>query len=608
MLSRSTFLTGFSHPLWLALFIGVMVGEFCVLGSGCKEQSPAGETPVSRSAGSAADSVSLSNFHQQLSSLSGKARDSVYEARLKWLEQNNRFREIITLSTIHQNNQMPVSALLITASAYQNIGQYDSSLQLLTPALSDFEKNSNQRVLGQLYRGIGVSYQGLKQFPASVDYFYKSMEAFNAVPDAQEYNLSKVELATVFFFLKDFKKSLDLHRQVYDYFASVPDTLQMAYTLDGITVALNNLDSLEAAGISGRKSLELYRSKGDLRGMSVSLNNLAHLYKRHGMLDQAEPFLREGLQLMEKSGDRRYIPVCQSNLGNCLLELNKLEEAETFLLQSKEGLKPFNEPREIANIELALAKLYQKKGQIDQALVHRVEYDRLKDTLNTRERMRILAESGERYENKVKEAEIERLRHKSEIDQARQGFVVLGSFAFLLVVGVWLWSKYKQERAVFEKEKEILTEKGRTQEAELKLARTELVTFAQNIHEKTRLLDELQSKFESSPEAFSNPETTYLYLADLHNQRILTEDDWEQFKSQFDKVYPGFSSKIKMNYPEISQAELRLVLLLKLNLETREIAATLGVSPDTVKKTRQRLRRRLGLSEDDKLEDMVRGL
>jgi tetratricopeptide (TPR) repeat protein len=583
--------------------------NLCFLWLGCTEPLPdrSSALPTNKSDNSS-DSLSLSNFYKQLSSLSGKARDSVYEARLKWLEQNNRFREIITLSTIHKSNSMPVTSLLITATAYQNIGEYDSSLQLLTPILPDFEKNNQHRVLGQLYRGIGASYQGLKQFPTSVDYFYKSMEAFNAIPDQQESNLSKVELATVFFFLKDFKKSLDLHRQVYDYFVSVPDTLQMAYALDGITVALNNLDSLEAAGISGRKSLELYRAKGDLRGMSVSLNNLAHLYKRHGMLAQAEPFLREGLQLMEKSGDQRYIPVCQSNLGNCLLELNKLDEAEAFLLQSKVGLQPFNEPREIANVELALAKLYQRKGQTDQALLHRIEFDRLKDTLNTRERMRILAESGERYENKVKEAEIERLRHKSEIDQARQGFVALGSFAFLLVVGVWLWSKYKRERAVFEKEKEILTEKGRTQEAELKLARTELVSFAQNIHEKTRLLDELQSKFESSPESFSNPETTYLYLADLHNQRILTEDDWEQFKSQFDKVYPGFSSKIKMNYPEISQAELRLVLLLKLNLETREIAATLGVSPDTVKKTRQRLRRRLGLSEDDKLEDLVRGL
>ena len=46
------------------------------------------------------------------------------------------------------------------------------------------------------------------------------------------------------------------------------------------------------------------------------------------------------------------------------------------------------------------------------------------------------------------------------------------------------------------------------------------------------------------------------------------------------------------------EAEERLFLFIKLNLTSQEAAAMLRISVDGVKKTRNRLRKRLGLGED----------
>ena len=84
-------------------------------------------------------------------------------------------------------------------------------------------------------------------------------------------------------------------------------------------------------------------------------------------------------------------------------------------------------------------------------------------------------------------------------------------------------------------------------------------------------------------------------LDGLLNFRILAEDDWMTFKNHFERSYPGYLSCLRMTFSDITQAEERLFLLYNLNLNRQEIAKILGVSEATVKKSRTRLQKRLGL-------------
>lgn len=584
----------------------ILLASVC---TSCQQKSNSNHLPVIL-APDGVEKLDSLQVESLLTDISATQRDSIFLGYLHHLEAKNQFENILTyyrryLRMTPSQRQNP-NIMIVAATAFQNTFQPDSALLILQELSPRAQKSKDDKLGGQIFRGLAAIAESKQQWHTAVDYYYQSMDAFKTAGMQRDLYMSQIELASVFFFLKDYPKSLSLHRQAYAYFASKADTVQMAYTLDGITVALNNLDSLDAATEAGRQSLALYKSINDKRGMSVSLNNLAHLYKRHGRLAEAEPYLRDGLSLMIEMNDARYIPVCQSNLGNCLLELNRLDEAERLLTQAHGGLSPHKQPREIANIELALAKLYEKKGEFRNALLHRVEFDRLKDTLNSKERNRILQEAANRYETKVRETEIERLQFENHKKAYQQRLIILISLALMGLITGWLIARHRRAQLILKKEKEILAAQTRAQQAELQLAKTELEAFAQNIQEKTRLLDELQVKFESHPESFSNPGAAYEFLSNLYQQRILTDDDWERFKTQFDQAYPGFMPRIRNNFPDISQAELRLALLIQLNLESREIAATLGVSPDTVKKTRQRLRKRLGLVEDEKLEEAVK--
>lgn len=60
-----------------------------------------------------------------------------------------------------------------------------------------------------------------------------------------------------------------------------------------------------------------------------------------------------------------------------------------------------------------------------------------------------------------------------------------------------------------------------------------------------------------------------------------------------------FQSRLKRVYPHLTGYDLRLCTYLKANLSTKEIATLLNITPDSVKKAKHRLRKKLDLMPGD---------
>jgi CheY-like chemotaxis protein len=76
---------------------------------------------------------------------------------------------------------------------------------------------------------------------------------------------------------------------------------------------------------------------------------------------------------------------------------------------------------------------------------------------------------------------------------------------------------------------------------------------------------------------------------------------WKQFSESFRKTNPDFERRLLLKHPGVSPAEIKLATLLRLNLNTKEISAILNLSPDGVKVSRFRLRKKLQLESEDSL-------
>jgi DNA-binding CsgD family transcriptional regulator len=137
-------------------------------------------------------------------------------------------------------------------------------------------------------------------------------------------------------------------------------------------------------------------------------------------------------------------------------------------------------------------------------------------------------------------------------------------------------------------------------EAEVALATKQLQLFRQRIVEKNSLIDSLQEQLEEEKTAQDLQDKVEL----LRQQVILTEDDWHDFKTLFEKVYPQFFDRLRQLAPDITAAEQRMAALVRLFHDNKQIASVLGISVNSVRKTRQRLSQRLRIDTEE-IESLV---
>jgi DNA-binding transcriptional regulator YiaG len=139
---------------------------------------------------------------------------------------------------------------------------------------------------------------------------------------------------------------------------------------------------------------------------------------------------------------------------------------------------------------------------------------------------------------------------------------------------------------------------------ERRINEIKLNEFTQRLIEKTELIDDLKER--QSKLIDEKSEWSAELKSKLRDTQILTNEDWDEYLKLFDQVNPGYYERIKTELPQLSNAEVRWVILHKMNLTQNKMASVLGVTSGAVKKTRQRLLKKLEISEDQTIEDFFR--
>ncbi|MFV0178198.1 hypothetical protein OBK28_01255 [Empedobacter falsenii] len=80
-------------------------------------------------------------------------------------------------------------------------------------------------------------------------------------------------------------------------------------------------------------------------------------------------------------------------------------------------------------------------------------------------------------------------------------------------------------------------------------------------------------------------------MNNLLNSHLMTDENWNNFKKVFASEKADFVSYLENNFSDLTESNLRIIYLTKLGLTNIEIAHLLGITPDSVKKAKQRLRK-----------------
>ena len=84
-----------------------------------------------------------------------------------------------------------------------------------------------------------------------------------------------------------------------------------------------------------------------------------------------------------------------------------------------------------------------------------------------------------------------------------------------------------------------------------------------------------------------------------------SEKHWEAIRVRMNDIHSGFLSRLLDQHPDLTKSELKLCSLMKLNLSRKEAAEVLHISVAGVEKRRYRLRKKLGLDPEAKMENYI---
>ncbi len=88
---------------------------------------------------------------------------------------------------------------------------------------------------------------------------------------------------------------------------------------------------------------------------------------------------------------------------------------------------------------------------------------------------------------------------------------------------------------------------------------------------------------------------------------IENKESWDQFLLYFNQTHQNFIHELQLKHPNLTQNDLRMCALTRLNMSNREMATLLNISITGIEKSRYRLKKRLDLTVDDDLSRYLTG-
>ncbi|MFK7813874.1 MAG: hypothetical protein AB8B59_15370 [Maribacter sp.] len=436
--------------------------------------------------------------------------------------------------------------------------------------------------------------------------------------------------------LKSVMKSLEVYEKL-------GDSIRIADVFQKIAVIENSLENFDSAIENSNKALKIYERFEDIEYQAMMLNILGISYKFKKQFREAETYFKKSMVISQKFGYTTIYLVSIAHLSDTYLELNENQLAKKLIdegIATSEGL---NSQRMVSYFKMRMAKylknvnakekslellddiisefpnekeylmsaykikmeIYKEQGKFQAAYEHFETFKILEDSTSKKtnaqkiNELRIIHQTEQKEaEIALQEEEINTLNEKSRADNLQKGLYAGGMASALALSGLLVFGfrqRMKKNRMAREKQEEIYKQ-------EIAHKKKELASQTLHLVQKNTFLEELKEnleKLKASPDKFK---MEFRRIVMLLKKEKASDKDWETFKTYFSEVHNDFDQKLKTLYADISEKEIRLAAFLRMNLTTKEIAATLNVLPDSILKSKYRLKKKLGL---DKATDLT---
>lgn len=364
-------------------------------------------------------------------------------------------------------------------------------------------------------------------------------------------------------------------------------------------------------------------SNNEQHSLPVIFYNLASLHQSQDQLDSALFYLSKATTICSLTGDTSMLSVLNGNRGEILMMKGEADSARYYL---KNALA-FAEATDDVETQLQAISFLIKVDTADnqhEAIGFYNRYLVLQDSVYQR-KIRHSHEASElSYQNEKKRMLIESQHATLQSSQKenRLYFLILMTTLF---IGVLLARVIYLQRRTYSKSKQLLDNqilldklqlermqqeeelnklKLEKYQEELRVRESELVSIALGIEKKNELLDLISKKINDTMKKGGDVDVLQQIVNSIRNQ-IDESEDADLFNQRFATLHKEFFTNLQAVHPDLTKTELKFCAYLRVQLSSSQIAHIMNVTNEAIRKTRYRIRKKLGLPVDASLESYI---
>jgi tetratricopeptide (TPR) repeat protein len=474
------------------------------------------------------------------------------------------------------------------------------------------------------HRVIGVSFWSRGDFYKALSSLFNSQKLYHAAADRLGEANAIMNVGLVYADEKDYGRALENFQYALQLFEKEGQQERVAITYNKIGTVYLEKGDRETARRYLEDAMAIHVRSNFSFGIMETANRMGLLARAEGNYREAESYLQQSLSLATNNKDQEHTIKNLENLASVAILQKKYALAKTYLDQAFPLAKSNRYLKALRDILFDYKNISVAQKNYADAFRYLEQYEAVKDSIFSLEKAAQVANlelefqtAQQRQALKLREQEIELLKQQTRLESVIRLALIIG--IVLLVTAAVLMIRFQRLR--YRARQQLMARDHQLAKAELENARLrqeelqqslefknkELASYTVNFIRKNELIENLKERLDSLKSTLpeQSRELHSLHTLIQHNTNI--DRDWEDFKRTFENVHHNFFARLLEFQPDLTQSELRLCALICLNLSGKEMASLMGISPDSVKTARYRLRKKLNLEQDQNLTDFVIG-
>jgi len=527
---------------------------------------------------------------------------------------------------------------------------YSEAKKLFEGAYMNYYKTDDNPGMYDALNACGLTNRRQGNYQSADSCYLLAFEIANALGDSLMISDVKINLGILLCEQGELEDGISLFEEALDYYEKADNERAVSTALLNIGVVMKMVKEYDKALSYIKKSTEIEELSQTKSQLVIRYYNLADLYLDMGENDKAYDFCQKIHAVANEIASRPFIAECNFLLGKYFfIENNNIKAKEHFKIAFDTARNTNNKPL-IANINLWRAKTYlqdndlkkaiklsleayqytremnlillqeeisyvlfesyEKSGRLRDALKWHKIFHSLSDSIRYFNQQKEIKRIEARYNYEKKEKENELLRNKVSLQEQKLKTRNITSVALIIgillsIIVILLLSRRMKDAKILYRQRQMLNLRELEDiHKELDGKKRELTSKMMFLNQKNelikRIIDELK-------EIQNSPDISFDELSSIVNELRIDapQSNWKEFEMQFTQVHPDFYKRLFEKHPGLSSQEQRICAFLRMNLNTKEIAAITGRSFKSIEVTRSRIRTKLKLSRKDNLSSFL---